>query len=216
MSKRLHELAEIVLDRVYTYGYQQRVEVDAQCKAEDDLLAAERQLVDMTAERDKIIAERDRLSADRFMLAAEVEALRKEVDAGDKSLQILAKDRDHWRESRQQAIEAGELMQAEIETLRGQLADAKREASDEFAERQVLQHEASDDNAELERLRLEVVKLRTLNDALLESSKRLRAFVVKVRNADDAASWYDLETALNELDAATANPAPASEPEDGE
>lgn len=37
------------------------------------------------------------------------------------------KDRDHWRQSRQDAIAAGELMQAEIETLKGAMAaDDKR------------------------------------------------------------------------------------------
>jgi chromosome segregation ATPase len=44
------------------------------------------------------------------------------------------KDRDHWRQARQDAHEAGELMRAEIETLRQQLADAQRAVSDAFAE----------------------------------------------------------------------------------
>ena len=37
------------------------------------------------------------------------------------------KDRDHWRQARQDAMAAGELMQAEIETLKGAMAaDDKR------------------------------------------------------------------------------------------
>jgi len=46
----------------------------------------------------------------------------------------LRKDRDHWKQARQDAHEAGELMQAEIETLRQRLADAQRAVSDAFAE----------------------------------------------------------------------------------
>lgn len=40
------------------------------------------------------------------------------------------KDRDHWRQARQDAMAAGELMQAEIETLRQQLADAQKQSVD--------------------------------------------------------------------------------------
>ena len=39
------------------------------------------------------------------------------------------KDRDHWRQARQDAIAAGELMQAEIVSLRQQLAEARRQDS---------------------------------------------------------------------------------------
>ena len=57
----------------------------------------------------------------------------------------VEKDRDHWKTARQEAIEAGELMQAEIERLRKQLADPPWEASDEFVERQVLTAEQDQD-----------------------------------------------------------------------
>ena len=188
MSKRLNELAEIVLDRVYTYGYQQRAEVDAQCRAEDDLLAAQRKLADVTADRDK--------------LQAEIETLRQELDAGEKALRILATDRDHWRESRRQAIEAGELMQAEIETLRAQLADAKREASEEFAERQVLQAESSADSGELERLREFRRKVR-----------KARGWWWGLHDIYDPRQFaIDCNRALDDLDA---NPTPITKPMGG-
>ena len=41
------------------------------------------------------------------------------------------KDRDHWRQARQDAHEAGELMRAEIETLRQQLDAAQAEVTRE-------------------------------------------------------------------------------------
>ena len=99
MTRKINELAEIVLDRVYKLGYQHRSEIEEGCKVADELLAVERKLGDAERERDK--------------LAAEIETLRQE--------------RDHWWQARQDAIEAGELMQAEVETLKGAMdADAKR------------------------------------------------------------------------------------------
>jgi chromosome segregation ATPase len=88
---------------------------------------------------------------------------------------------------------------AEIETLRKQLADAQREASDEFAERQVLQHEASDDYVEL---------------------ARLRAFAAQVRSVVES-EWYGVEMPavrelLAQLDARTIKPVPVAEPLDAE
>jgi hypothetical protein len=43
----------------------------------------------------------------------------------------LRKDRDHWKQARQDAHEAGELMKAEVETLRQQLGNAQRELSEQ-------------------------------------------------------------------------------------
>jgi uncharacterized coiled-coil DUF342 family protein len=91
-----------------------------------------------------------------------------------------------------------ERLRAEIETLRKQLANAQREASDEFIERQVLQHEASDDYVELE---------------------RLRAFVKLARGITPRNSYAGVEmlrAALDELDAGTTQSAPAAEPLDAE
>jgi chromosome segregation ATPase len=83
----------------------------------------------------------------------------------------------------------------EIETLRQQLANAQQEASDEFAERQVLQHEASDDYVELE---------------------RLRAFVEVMRGllTEEYADQRIIAEALDELDAGTPEPVPVAEPLD--
>jgi hypothetical protein len=149
MADRLSELAEIVLDRVYTYGFQQRALEDEQRKAEDDLLAAERKLAQMTA------------------------------------------DRDHWREARRMAIEAGELMKAEIETLR-----ANRDYWRGIAESYAIPPKQSGDNAELE---------------------RLRVFVDGVRMAFAHYEWpgfYNLiKAALAKLDAT--NPTPITEPMGG-
>ena len=131
----------------------------------------------------------------------EIETLRKQLDAAQVgadavwvSARNLQKERDHWKESRQQAIEAGELMRAEIDTLRQQLANAQRQASDEFIERQVLQHEASGDFVEL---------------------ARLRAFVGQVRQRVtpmiDLSDVEFLRAALAALDAGTPQPATCPE-----
>ena len=102
------------------------------------------------------------------------------------------KERDHWRQARQDAIEAGELMKAEIESLRRQLADAKREASDEFVERQVLTAEQQQDteiwqqqvdgalaDVKILKTQLDDARVATLNtQALLDAA---RAETVEVR-----------------------------------
>ena len=148
-------------------------------------------------------------------MADEIEALRAQLVEAEK-------DRDQWRSivgdnidatQEKQIVEkqivalqeqlatwseSGELMQVEIATLRGQLADAKREAAEEFAERQVLQAEASGDNAELE---------------------RLREFVGKMKKWEELGGIYGsihfgvyFNTALAELDASST--ATETEPED--
>ena len=154
---------------------------------------------------------------------------------------FLRQERDHWWQARQDAIEAGELMKAEIETLRKQLANAQREASDEFIERQVLTAEQQEGEAawrqQLDAAQAEAVKLRTLNDALVEKDQRLRsdharlgrlvdgrcqelerlrAFVEKTRQTiSRTMTFCDVEfllAALAELDAGTTQPAPVTEP----
>ena len=182
------------------------------------------------------------------------------------AVEYLRQDRDHWMQARRDAIEAGELMQAEIETLRQQLdaakvydgntvaqkaceysaelgalwaqmaraniafpqekslvqsvqilreshdaavaeietlrqrlANAQREASDEFIERQVLQHEASDDYVELVRLRVFVGKAREMT-----------------QNSYYSVDAYRLRAALAELDAGPSEPTPVAEPLDAD
>ena len=234
-----------------------------------DTIAQYRQLDDRRRSR---IAELERKLGDaereQYKLAAEVETRRKELDTlthlSQAEFENVRKDRDHWKQARQDAHEAGELLlkctqtlQAEIDTLRKQLADAQREASDEFTERQVLtaeqqegeaawQQQLDDAQAEIEKLRqqldaarTEAVTLRTRNDALLEKYKRLRkdharlghlveergqelerllAFVAKARETISPTMTYcDVEflsSALAELDAGTAEPAPVAEPID--
>lgn len=100
----------------------------------------------------------------------------------------LRKDRDHWKQARQEAIEAGELMRAEIETLRTQLDAAQ---------------------AALTRERLDAEE----RDREIE---RLQAFVEKVRSILPSDSPYSnqllgIEAALNTLDAGT-EPTPVAEP----
>ena len=102
-----------------------------------------------------------------------------------------------WLRKRHVEVQSEEVAAAlaEIDTLRKQLDDAQRAASAEFVERQVLQHEASGDYVELE---------------------RLRTFVQLAR---DRITWTmkycDVEfllSALAELDAGTIEPTPVAEP----
>ena len=69
---------------------------------------------------------------------AVIETLRQERDLARVEIMTfrvsddsLRKDRDHWKQARQDAIEAGELMKAEIETLRQQFGNAQRELSEQ-------------------------------------------------------------------------------------
>ena len=203
MSRNINELAEIVLDRVYKLGYQHRSEIEEGCKVADELLAVERKLGDAEREQDK--------------LAAEIETLRQE--------------RDHWKQARQDAIQAYSVaceesnrlvcaeqdLLAEIDTLRQQLANAQREASDEFIERQVLTAEQHEGEAawqqQLDAAQAEVVKLRTLNDALLEKDKRLRLDHARLgRHAEEEANaqravsnaFAEINLLREQLDAAQA------------
>jgi DNA repair exonuclease SbcCD ATPase subunit len=135
-------------------------------------------------------------------LRAEIETLRKQLANAQREAVNLQKLHDHLRprldaaqgqltRERLNADEQGR----EIETLRQQLANAQQEASDEFAERQVLQHEASDDYVELE---------------------RLRAFVEVMRGllTEEYADQRIIAEALDELDAGTPEPVPVAEPLD--
>ena len=77
-----------------------------------DTLAEYRQLDDRRRAR---ICELERKLGDaereRDLARAEIMTCRVSDDS-------LRKERDHWKQARQQAIEAGELMRAEVETLR--------------------------------------------------------------------------------------------------
>ena len=157
MSRNINELAEIVLDRVYKLGYQHRSEIEEGCKVADELLAVERKLGDAERERDK--------------LAAENETLRQ--------------DCDHWWQARQDAIEAGDLMQAEIETLRQRLGNAQRELSEQGQVHGVeLQRETADlreqlnaAQAALTRERLDAEERGEKLDRLREDHARLGRLV---------------------------------------
>ena len=187
-----------------------------------DTIAQYRQLDDRRRSR---IAELERKLGDaereQHKLAAEVEMRRKELDTlthlSQAEFENVRKDRDHWKQARQDAHEAGELLlkctqtlQAEIDTLRQQLADAQREASDEFTERQVLTAEQQEGEA----------TWRQQLDAAQAELERLRAFAGKARKAiSPAMNYWDVEvlfSALVELDAGTAEPTPVAEPLDAE
>jgi chromosome segregation ATPase len=185
MGRHINELAEIVLDRVYKLGWQHRSDIGEGWKAADELVAAERKLLDAKIEQDKLALECETLRQERDLAQVETETFRSCVDS-------LRKDRDHWMQARKDAMAAGELMQAEIVCLRQQLADAQRAASAEFVERQVLQHEASDDYVELE---------------------RLRAFAEVMRGllTEEYADQRIIAAALAELDAGTIQPVPCPE-----
>lgn len=130
----------------------------------------------------------------------------------------LRKDRDHWRQARQDAIEAGELMQAEIDSLRQQLDESQ-------ARSVVVSNEAANDklqkiaiHCELRAAQDEIASLRQQLDAAQQPDvDAMQAFVGKVRAARDCyewpQSWHRIEAALAELDA---QPAPVAETaEDG-
>lgn len=116
----------------------------------------------------------------------------------------------HWKQARQDAIEAGELMQAEIETLRQELDAAKRAASDEFAERQVLtveqqldaaawQQQVDSANAELSYLRARLDGQRSVIAGLRQQLDAALALLTRER-----------------LDAELTEPTPVAEPLDAE
>ena len=123
----------------------------------------------------------------------------------------------HWKQARQEAHEAGELMQAEIETLRKKLADAERAASDEFTERQVLTVEQQQDAAIWQQQLDAANAMVVLQRAGIE---RLNAFVDKVREllAIPLAqiSYDDMSVVRAELAALDDEPTPVAEPLDAE
>ena len=84
----------------------------------------ERKLGDAEREQDIARVEIETLRQERDLARAEIMTWRVSDDS-------LRKDRDHWKQARQDAIEAGELMQAEIETLRQQLDAAQAEVTRE-------------------------------------------------------------------------------------
>lgn len=102
-------------------------------------------------------------------------ALEDDIYAESQKRIAAEKDRDHWKQARQEAHEAGELMKAEIETLRKELDAAKRAASDEITERQVLTVEQQQDAAiwqqQLDAARAEI---ETLKGAMAADDRRLR------------------------------------------
>ena len=207
MSKNINELAEIVLDRVYKLGYQHRIDIEEHCLAADELIAVERNLREAEQELQRLrkvhlesqseevaaaLAVIETLRQERDLARAEVETRRKELDTlthlSQAEFETLRKERDHWMQARQDAHEAGELLlkctqtlQAEIDTLRQQLADAQREASDEFIERQVLTAEQQEGEAAWRKqLDAAQAEIETLKGAMAADDKRLRDAEEKV------------------------------------
>jgi len=86
-------------------------------KRRSQICELERKLGDAERERDIARVEIETLRQERDLARAEIMTWRVSDDS-------LRKDRDHWKQARQDAHEAGELMKAEIEALRKQLADA--------------------------------------------------------------------------------------------
>ena len=183
MKVSIDRLASLVFDQGYRFGWEQGRNMEM---AFPEGKTEREQHRDLIAEGDKLAAEvkelRGEIAADNQRLrdaeervwpgqthgcdapewmADEILWLRAEVDRlrhSPNAPEWMADEILALQEQLATWSESGELMKAEIETLRTQLADAKREASEEFAERQVLQAEASDDNAELVRLRAQLVE----------------------------------------------------------
>ena len=114
MSRKINELAEIVLDHVYTLGYQHRSDIGKHHETADELVAVQRQLRETKQELQRL-------------RQVHLESQSEEVAAARAEIETLRKERDHWKEARQDAIDAGELMQAEIETLRQENETLKTE-----------------------------------------------------------------------------------------
>jgi chromosome segregation ATPase len=154
----------------------------------------ERKLVDAERERDKLAADRDETEAKRKLLH---EAMTRIVAELSEAAAKYWPDHDPSTIAIATFMGEIERLRAEIETLRKQLANAQREASDEFVERQVLQHEASDVYVEL---------------------VRLRAFAGKARETiSPTMNYCDVEfllSALAELDAGPSEPTQVAEPLD--
>jgi hypothetical protein len=179
----------------------------------------ERKLADAERERDK--------------LAAECETLRQQLDAAKVgaeavwvSAQNLQKDRDHWMQARKDAMTAGELMQAEIETLRGAMAADDQRLRD--AEEKVwpgvtwgcdapdlLADEILHLRQQLDAAQAALTRERLDAEARGHELERLRAFVKLARDLStpnfDYVDLRILRAALDDLDAGTAEPTPCPE-----
>ena len=217
MADQMSELANIVLEKVWELCYQHRGLADA--AAERDRLVAEVKTLRAKLERSQqqasdfvqTIDDNDKRLRDAEervwpgqthgcdapeWMADEIEVLRVQLAEAER-------DRDHWRESRQQAIEAGELMKAEIEGLKIQLVavgqDRDRflanlrglEALVRDAEERVWPGETRGCDAprwmafEIQMLRAEVERLKEKLAAAGDGAEleRLRKFARRVREA---------------------------------
>ena len=183
MSEKLNKLAEIVLDRVYTYGYQQRAAEDEQCRADDDLLAAQRKLADVAAERDK--------------LAAECETLRQQFGNAQREL-----SEQGFPHSVELLLEETADLRQQLDAAQGQLTRERLDAEERGEKLDRLRK----DHARLGRLvdaqRHEPERLRTFVDR----SRRILGVSVSYADVDR------LRAALAELDAGTTQSAPVTEP----
>lgn len=131
----------------------------------------------------------------------------------------LRRDRDHWRQARQDAIAAGELMKAEIDSLRQQLrgahAPAMSQQSEDIA---YLRARLDEERSVIASLREQLAEAQQPDvDAMRAEIEHLRTFVGKVRAARDCyewpKSWNRVEAAFVELDG---HLAPVSETAEGE
>lgn len=137
----------------------------------------------------------------------------------------LRKDRDNWREEWQRASAAGELMRAEIDSLRQQLrgahAPAMAQQSEEIA---YLRARLDEERSVIASLREQLESaLALLTDQRLNAEEqdreieRLRKFADGVRTQVTRytmswASWNEIKSALAELDG---QPAPVAETAEG-
>ncbi len=115
-------------------------------------------------------------------------------------------DVQHWRQARQDAHEAGELMRAEIERLRQQLAEQQAETVDVRRQRNNETDRLNATNVVSVQQRDEIAYLRTRLDEERSVSAGLR------QQLDAALALLTRER----LDAETTEPTPVAEPLDAE
>ena len=108
-------------------------------------------------------------------------ALEDDIYAESQKRIAAEKDSDHWRQARQDAIEAGDLMQAEIVALRQQLAEAQQQGVDA--------------------MRAQIERLQKLADTVRSARSYFRG----------STEWHKIEAALDELDAKPAPVAETAE-----
>jgi len=148
----------------------------------------------------------------------------KALDDRDKALA----DVQHWRQSRQDAIEAGELMQAEIVSLQQQLDELQdrhgtlsNECANDKLQKVAIHCELQAAQDEVKAMRQQLAEAQQPDvDAMRAECERLRKFADGVRTEVTRytmswASWNKITFALDALDAGTFQPAPVAETAEG-